>query len=368
MITISLCVIVKNEADVLARMLDSAAPIADEIIIVDTGSSDSTKEIARAYTSLIYDFPWTQDFSAARNYACSKAQMEYWMWLDADDVISSRAQKELLSLKDSLDPNTDIVMMKYVSGFDQTGKPALSYYRERLIKNKKGFTWKGRVHEAVTPSGAIAWVPIEIEHRKVSSGDPDRNLKIYESMIRQGEVLEPRHQYYYGRELLDHGKFSEAVTVLEHFLTEPNAWTENKIDACLLMAHAYEQTQHNDRALTALFKSFLYDTPRAEICCKIGLLKQKDGLYKQAIYWYKQALLDQPDLHPGAFMPEDFYQFIPYIQLCICYDCLKNYKTAFIYHTKAQKLKPESDAVRHNQAYFESIAQTAPDLFDKHIV
>ena len=77
MATISLCMILKNEEKVLARCLDSISELVDEIIIVDTGSIDHTKEIASNYTSHIYSFPWCDDFSAARNYAFSKASMDY---------------------------------------------------------------------------------------------------------------------------------------------------------------------------------------------------------------------------------------------------------------------------------------------------
>ena len=77
MISISMCMIVKNEQDILARCLDSYAGTYDELIIVDTGSTDNTKEIAAHYTDKIYDFEWINDFSAARNFAFSKAGCDY---------------------------------------------------------------------------------------------------------------------------------------------------------------------------------------------------------------------------------------------------------------------------------------------------
>ena len=73
MATVSLCMIVRNEEDVLGRCLESVKDIVDEIIIVDTGSTDRTKEIAGRFTNTVYDFPWIDDFSAARNFSFSKA-------------------------------------------------------------------------------------------------------------------------------------------------------------------------------------------------------------------------------------------------------------------------------------------------------
>ena len=84
MITISLCLIVKNEEDTLARCLDSVKDLVDEINIVDTGSSDSTKEIAAEYTKRIFNFEWIDHFSQARNYAFQQATMDYIFWLDAE--------------------------------------------------------------------------------------------------------------------------------------------------------------------------------------------------------------------------------------------------------------------------------------------
>lgn len=355
MITISLCMIVKNEEAVLSRVLEQMKDIADEIILVDTGSTDRTKNIARQYTDLVFDYPWKQDFSAARNFACSKASMDYWMWLDADDFIPGESQDKLLELKNTLDPETDLVMMKYITGFDEKGNASFHYYRERLMKNGKGFLWKGKVHEAVIPAGTIFYSPIEIEHRKIKPGDSDRNLTIYEEALKNGDSLEPRHQFYYGRELFFHERYEDAVRVLEKFLEEPEGWVENQIDACLQLSRCYEKLGRRKESLASLFNSFSFDVPRAELCCEIGRLMLEENSLRQAIFWYEQAAACKPDDRSGAFVQKDCYDYIPFVQLCVCYDRLGNHQKAMEYHKRSQKLKPDSETVKLNQAYFENL-------------
>ena len=99
MVTISLCMIVKNEERVLGRCLESVQEIADEIIIVDTGSEDRTKEIAEKYHARVFEQEWQDDFSRARNYSFSQAEMDYCMWLDADDIILDKDRIKLRQLK-----------------------------------------------------------------------------------------------------------------------------------------------------------------------------------------------------------------------------------------------------------------------------
>lgn len=101
LIGISLCMIVKNEERVLARCLNSALRAVDEIITVDTGSTDKTKEIAARYSDKVFDFEWCDDFSAARNFAFSKAERDYILWLDADDVLLPPDLEKLIDLKQS---------------------------------------------------------------------------------------------------------------------------------------------------------------------------------------------------------------------------------------------------------------------------
>lgn len=359
MITLSLCMIVKDEEAVLGRILESMRDIADEIIIADTGSEDRTREIAGQYADVLIDYEWKQDFADARNAACSRATKDYWMWLDADDVITEENRQRLLRLKETLDPETDVVMMKYLTGFDEFGNAVFSYDRERMLRNGKGFWWSGRVHEAVAPRGKIVYSPIEIEHRKVKAGDSGRNLRIYENMLAEGAVLEPRHQFYYGRELFYHGRYEEAQEVLYRFLEEKDGWTPNRIEACLQISRCAQALGKEEEALRVLFGSFLYDVPGAEICCEIGGILMRRERWLQAAYWYERALEMEPDENSGAFVQRDCYRFLPGVQLCVCWDRMGQPEKAFRYHRIAEAEKPDSEIVRANREYFRKRLEAA---------
>lgn len=352
--------IVRNEEEVLARCLDSVKEIADEIIIVDTGSDDQTKEIASRYTDQVYDFSWTYDFSAARNFSFSKASMDYQMWLDADDVIEKKDRDLLIQMKKELKEDTDIVMLPYHVAFDQKGRPVMTYNRERLLKRSRGFIWQGAVHEAIVPAGKIVYLTAAVCHRKLHPSDPDRNLNIYEVMLEREGIEDPRHQFYYGRELYYHERYEEASAVLESFLKEGKGWVENNISACLTLSECLLKMGKKEEALLALFGSLRYDIPRPEICCAIGdwFLEQAkiDRLcFNQAVYWYLQAKEQITDVNTGAFVNPDCHDFIPDIQLCVCYDRMGDHEKALEYHEKAKKRKPDHPAVLYNDTYFKSL-------------
>lgn len=209
-ITISLCMIVKDEENALGQCLQSVAHIVDEIIIVDTGSIDRTKEIAKEFTNCIYDFEWINNFSAARNYAFSKATKEYVLWLDADDIITEENQKKLLTLKNTLNKEIDAVTMDYHLTFDADGNPEFSTRRNRLVKREKQFKWHGIVHEYLEVFGNIKKSDIAITHKKEKEHS-DRNIRIYEQALKAGETFSPRDQYYYANECLDHGEYENAI-------------------------------------------------------------------------------------------------------------------------------------------------------------
>ncbi len=355
MITISLCMIVKNEEQVLKRCLESVADLVDEIIIVDTGSTDRTWEIASYFTSKIYPFTWIDDFSAARNYSFSKATMDYCMWLDADDVLEETQRINFMKLKESLTVATDIVMMKYNIAFDEADNPTFSYYRERILKNNKQYVWEGAVHEAIVPIGNIVYSDVSISHKKIHKSDSDRNLNIYRKQLAQHKTLAPRHQYYYARELYYHAMYEEALSEFLTFMANEKGWRENKIEACTLIAYCYYQLGKEEEALRVLFRSFEYDTPRAELCCDIGKHFMDRNKYQQAIYWFEQALNIKLDVQRSGFTLPECYDYIPNLQLCVCYDKLGNMNMAEYYNNKVGEIKPNSKQYLLNKSYFNKL-------------
>ena len=99
MVTISLCMIVRDEEAVLARCLDSVREAVDEMVIVDTGSLDRTKEIASLYTEKVYDFPWIDDFAAARNAVMDRCRGKWYFTVDCDEWLDADLS-ELLAFLD----------------------------------------------------------------------------------------------------------------------------------------------------------------------------------------------------------------------------------------------------------------------------
>jgi len=353
MITVSLCLIVKNEAHCISQCLDSVKDVFDEIIVVDTGSTDTTIEIARRYTGKIYSFEWINDFSAARNFSFAQATMDYIMWLDADDILPPAEREKLLALKNTTEPDTDIIMMNYHTHFDESGNATTTTSRERMLRRATGFLWNDPVHEYITPSGKIVKTDIAVYH----IGEPDttgRNLKIYESMISSDALFSPRSLYYYARELVGHKRYYEAAKQLERFLDEGGGWVEDCVGACFLLGKCCKENGEHSRRISALLRSMEYDLPHPEICCEIGYYFKESEDYVKAVFWYSMALAMRDTGNEG-FVMNECRGFIPNIELCVCYSALGDNATASKHNEMAAKFKPDSPAVIHNRQYFSAV-------------
>ena len=340
--------IVKDEEEVLARCLNCVQPFADEIIIADTGSSDNTIKIARTFTDKVYSFEWCDDFSAARNFSFSKAGCELVMWLDADDVISDADAQKIAALKEEM-CGYDVAFLLYAAAFDGE-RPTFTYYRERIFRRSLGLKWQGAVHEVIEPRGRLLYSDATVMHKKVKPSPPMRNLHIYQELISQGKKLCGREKFYYGRELFYNGMYVECAAVLENFLSG-EGWSENKAEACITLYYAYSALGEDARAEAGLLRSFSVCSPKSQACCILGERLLNKGNLDAAIYWYKTAASLPQNIKSGAFVNADYSGYIPFIQLCVLYDRLGDYKRAYRYNELAGSIKPDDKSYLYNKRY-----------------
>ncbi|WP_441929546.1 glycosyltransferase [Paenibacillus sp. 2TAF8] len=348
--------IVKNEEISLARCLDSVKGIADEIVIVDTGSTDRTREIAAQYTDCIFDFEWVDDFAAARNFAFDQASSEYILWLDADDVFEPEDRAKLITLKRNLDPEVDSVTMDYHLSFTPEGKVAYSLRRNRLVRRDRQFRWIGAVHEYLAVAGNLLHSDVAVTHKK-DKVHTDRNLRIYRKREQAGEEFLPRDLYYFGNELKDHAQHEEAITYYEKFLDTGLGWVEDRIAACQKIADCEAVLKRPEREAAALFRAFAYDLPRAEVCCRLGGYFADREDYRQAVFWYKQAVQAIRPADPMVVLNEAAWTWMPHLQLCVCYDRMGNRAKAKEHNDIALAYHPTHPSMLYNDRYFKDTAK-----------
>lgn len=144
---LSVCMIVRDEEKVLERCLKSIHEIADEIIVVDTGSVDNTKDIALKYTDNVHDFEWVQDFSKARNFAASKATSEWILVLDADEYVDREDFKKFKEKLKLNPPKMDINAIEIVNFTGKEAETAALNRHSRLYKNNGKIKFFRPIHE-----------------------------------------------------------------------------------------------------------------------------------------------------------------------------------------------------------------------------
>ena len=355
MIKLSLCMIVKDEESVLPRCLDSVKDCVDEIVIVDTGSTDQTVCLARKYTDLIFPFEWKNDFSLARNYSLSKGTGDYLMWLDADDVIEETDKEKLLSLKKLLTSTPyDIVNAQYKTVFN-ADTPPLSYERERIFKRDKNFTFQGFVHECVAPNGRIFHSDFCVTHRPIEKqARTGRNLDLYRFHIQNGRTLSPRDLFYYARELYYNGYLLESEGVFQAFLKNEQSWYVNKIEATKFIALCKAQKEDFSGALSVLFSSFLYGEPRAYILCEIAHIFIRKREYQNALFWYLSAMRCSSKQQEGDFENGADFTLTPMLGISYCHFHLGNFSAARRTHEELKRLYPTHPSVLYNEKFFSS--------------
>jgi len=199
MVSLSLCMIVKDEEASLKGCLEAARPFVDEIIFVDTGSKDSTKDIAKQFDARIFDFEWVDDFSKARNFSLSKAKSDWILVLDADEIVLPEDFKSIKRLISEGEADAySLRQLNYTNNSSEFGfiqlkerKPEYKDFQGlvssnaiRLFRNTKKIYFTNPVHESVYSS---------LKAKKMKVAVTDMNIHHYQEL--KGNVYEKQLRY-----------------------------------------------------------------------------------------------------------------------------------------------------------------------------
>lgn len=269
MTRITAALITKNCADSLPACLASIRPHVDQIVIVDTGSTDETFAIASEHADKVERFtecnrnPLTGqledriwDFSAARNHSFSLVPDDHWVfWADADDQVTGAEHLRQAAEQAPPGPYAYLAPYEYSYADAALTQPTCIHWRERLIRNPREMVWVTPCHEVCVPrSGAInhGQLPqVVIKHRAQASKNPRepmRNLRILDAYLKRIGEGDVRAMYYCGVELARHGMFGRARQTLERYV-QLGSWTDEKCLGELELARIALSEGHSRDAL-----------------------------------------------------------------------------------------------------------------------
>ena len=318
--SLSLCMIAKNEEGMLRECLERVKPIVDEMIVVDTGSTDQTKKIAASSGSMVYDFSWQDDFSKARNFSLKKARMEWILVLDADEFLSTVDLAAITALTERKD--MDGFRLCQRSYTDQIGAnnfhPCRGEYEEekgflgyvtahlvRLFRNDPDIYFEGHVHEVVEKvmqAHRKTWESTEIPLHHYGFAKSkiflEQKKEIYQNLGRikaENEPCDPRAYFDLGVQLIEIEEYNEALSVLERAYQLRSDWVPLLFNLGLI----HDKLNDADKAISFYEKALAYEPHHQAALCNLGILHQRCGRWDSASTVLHKCLEAQPNYLPG---------------------------------------------------------------------
>ena len=300
---VSLCMIVKNEADKLADCLQSVADLVDEMIVVDTGSTDATRQIAADLGAKVILFDWVDDFSAARNESLRHATGEWAFWLDADERLDESNRVKLKTVITGLQEEKIAYVMRQVSVAADGSGSAMSVDQVRLFRRDTGARWQYRVHEQILLSlrqlgHDVRFTDIAISHigyqdEQFSDKKLERNLRLLHVQDAD-QPNDPITLYHLGLAYGQQGRTTEALAHLRRSLelAPPDYSIRPKLFTMLGRGH--HRLQQRAEAL-AICRTGLQNFPDdVELLFLQGLLLHEENDYAAAAVSLERLLTTRP--------------------------------------------------------------------------
>ena len=351
---LSLCMIVRDEEKVLRRCLESVQNLVDEIIIVDTGSTDCTKEIALDFTNKIYEFEWINDFSAAKNKAISYATSKWILILDADEYINPDDHAyiiDILNTEDYTKPLGYTVPILNLTGSNGTGN-LIESFAVRIISNHPDINFYRPIHEQIQYKyGEILLqrMDFSIYHTGYTAETVDsknkrtRNLTIFEAM----KATKQFEEYDYFTLANEYDAMGDSKKALYYYKRADTKKTQNKtfniyckhkiITILARLGNIKEAMEINEECIQrwTQYADFMYI--KADFMKQIGLSNQAIELFEKCIHLAEEKSSHHQNF--WAITPD--IAILSYSSLATLYQETHNYSKAVTALTKLIELKKD---------------------------
>jgi glycosyltransferase involved in cell wall biosynthesis len=340
---LSLHMIVRDAEHKLGRTLECVKSFVDEMVIVDTGSTDGTKALAESYGAKVYDFEWINDFSAARNFALSKTTNDWVTWLDAGDVISLKAIQRFETVKAQLGNND----ANYIIGilnryYDEYGNVSVCHLTPRLVKKSAGAQWGMQLHEGIfLTEKPLVYIDYELVVEDPEGQLPsstDRNLEIIDFYLAKNENI-PYFRCLRVRELEILERYEEAVADIDEMMTFPMS-KEQRAEYFLCVGRCFIKLGETEKAKEMLLKSIENEPTFRDGHILLGDFELANKQWLLAMKHYRDAVNILPDTHHWV-KKLPYWTYEPLEKLGICYRALGDDASAAEYFTMALQAAPD---------------------------
>jgi tetratricopeptide (TPR) repeat protein len=298
--TLSSCLIVRDNARTIRACLESLRPWVDELVVVDTGSTDDTPRIAAELGARVFHFPWVDDFSAARNESVRHARGEWVFWMDSDDVIDATNGRGLRTLADGPHPDNVLGYVVQVHCPGEDGSELTVVDHVKLFRNRPDLRFEGRIHEQILPSvrragGEVGWTDLFVVHSGYDHSPEGQERKKERDLRLLGLELadRPGHPFTLfnlGMTYADIGRPAEAVSHLEGSLLNSATGESHRRKAHALLAHCLARLGRRAEGLAACDRGLREFPGDVELEFRRGLLFHEAGRLREAAEAYQRVL------------------------------------------------------------------------------
>lgn len=353
MLPISVCLIAKNEQTFINKCLQALIRYDWEVIVVDTGSSDRTREIALEYTPYVFDFPWNNNFSIAKNYCISKAKNNWILSIDCDEYLtclSNGMDLGQIMFEYMADPRK-LGTIELRNPQISSGNQTISIERVSRFFHREYYHFEGAVHEQLVPSRnqSIEYMDLPISFYHKGYSDPtilakkaDRNLRLLRNELDSSKENKQNPYLFFqiGQSYFILGDMKNACSYFEKGLSlnvEPTLqYVQTMVESygyCLLKLKQLEK---------ALQFENIYDTfcDRADFVFLMGLIYMENGMFHNAIEQFAKATTISKYTVEGVNSYSAFYN------IGVIYECTENRKEAEIYYRKCGEYRPALDGLK----------------------